>query len=145
MTIDASTITGLNQTNVVTLVQGSASKAEQQQVTINAIGGHFKLTYGATTPPAAYNASALQVQEALEALPVAGVTITVSKNSNQYVVTSTTRARYTSSARSATPKPLPRIGPRSTSRSRSPPARRRTRSGSSRRRRQPRRHVDARR
>ncbi len=89
VTIDASTITGANQTNVVTLVQGSSTKAEQQQVTINAVGGHFKLTYdGVDTIPLLYNASALQVQTALEALPgLAGITITVSKNSNQFLIT----------------------------------------------------------
>ena len=89
VTIDVSTITGANQTQVTTIVDNTSSSAMQQLVTINATGGHFKLSYhGQETGNLLYNASALQVQTALEALPdLAGILITVSKNSNQFTVT----------------------------------------------------------
>ena len=90
ITIDASTITGSNQMQILTLVDGSSTKNEQQQLTINAIGGTFKLKYqGVETSVALpYDASALQVQNALNGIPaLSGVLITVAKNSNQFLIT----------------------------------------------------------
>jgi hypothetical protein len=52
---------------------------EVETVTVNATGGAFTVTYGAeTTAPIAYNATAKEVQEALELLPPLKGNITVS-------------------------------------------------------------------
>ena len=89
VTIDPGTILPPSQTSVATIVGGGSGVNEQQLITINAIGGHFTLGYGLEpTDPLPYNASALQMQLALKALPaLSGITITVAKNSNQFYVT----------------------------------------------------------
>jgi hypothetical protein len=49
----------------------TAKSNEVETITVNATGGTFTITYGAeTTGPIAFNATAKEVEEALEALPV---------------------------------------------------------------------------
>ena len=83
--LDMSQILG-DPLDVKTLVDGGSGKQEQQQLTVNAIGGTFTVSYGSSTSdPLPYNASGLQLETALEG--ITGKTITVSKNSNVFYVT----------------------------------------------------------
>ncbi|MEX2645398.1 MAG: choice-of-anchor D domain-containing protein [Gaiellaceae bacterium] len=84
ITIDPST---LKQVVATTTEEGTVSTFETQEIEIRATGGTFRLSYdgGATwSTPLAHNASALDVELALEALATGDVK--VSQNSSVYTV-----------------------------------------------------------
>lgn len=79
---------GTGVVDVATQTAGVAPVNEQQTITVVAEGGEFTITYsGQTTDPIRWNASAEQVERALEALSNVGVgDITVTKASNVYTL-----------------------------------------------------------
>ena len=83
MTIDAST---LREVEVTTIQGGDAGHNEVQQIAIRATGGTFTLTFsGQTTAAIAFDASALALEIALEALAAID-NVKVSKNSSVFKV-----------------------------------------------------------
>ena len=93
MVIDGSLLSGATGPAVSTTVEGDTGVDEVQQINLDgASDGNFTLTFGAnTTAPIAHNATAAQVQAALELLPSIGagdVTVT-GANGGPYEVTFT--------------------------------------------------------
>src|SRR5215468_8662916 len=91
VTIDATSLRGVGTCGSETFdpacIDGDSTHNEIQYIDVRATGGTFTLTYNGTetTAPIAFDASALQLEAALEAL--AGIDdVKVSKNSNVFKV-----------------------------------------------------------